>query len=47
MEGYVKGRFPQAEYVVVKDIASGLDEGRRGLGKLIKTARRRQIDAVW
>jgi excisionase family DNA binding protein len=38
--------FPQAEYVVVTDVASGLNEGRRGLKKLIEVARRREIDAV-
>ena len=30
LEDYVKKRFPQAEYIVVKDIASGLKENRRG-----------------
>jgi excisionase family DNA binding protein len=38
--------FLQAEYVVVTDIASGLNEGRRGLKKLIEMARRREVDAV-
>ena len=38
--------FPQAEYVVVTDVASGLNEDRRGLRKLIEVARRREIDAV-
>jgi excisionase family DNA binding protein len=38
--------FPQAEYTVVTDVASGLNEGRRGLKKLIEVARRREIDAV-
>jgi putative resolvase len=38
--------FPQAEYVVVTDIASGLNEDRSGLRKLIEMARRREIDAV-
>ena len=46
LEDYVKKYFPQAEYIVVKDIASGLREDRRGLRKLIEMARKRQIDAV-
>jgi len=46
LEDYVRRQFPQAEYIVIKDIASGLKEGRRGLKKLIDLARRRQIDAV-
>ncbi|MGC9071942.1 MAG: IS607 family transposase [Acidilobus sp.] len=46
LEDYVRKHFPQAEYVVVTDIASGLDEDRRGLRKLIEMARMRQIDAV-
>ncbi len=46
LEDYVRKQFPQAEYVVVRDVASGLKEDRRGLGKLIEMARKRQIDAV-
>jgi len=46
LEEYVKKQFPQAEYIVIKDIASGLKEDRRGLRKLIDLARRRQTDAV-
>jgi len=46
LEDYVKKHFPQAEYMVVKDIASGLKEDRRGLRRLIEMARKRQIDAV-
>jgi len=38
--------FPQAEYTVVTDIASGLNEDRRSLKKLIEMARRREVDAV-
>jgi len=38
--------FPQAEYVVVTDVASGLNEDRRGLKKLIEMARRREVDAI-
>jgi len=46
LEDYVRKQFPQAEYIVIKDIASGLRENRRGLKKLIDLARRRQIDAI-
>ena len=38
--------FPQAEYVVVTDIASGLNEDRSGLRKLIEMARRREVNAI-
>jgi excisionase family DNA binding protein len=38
--------FPQAEYVVVTDIASGLNEERRGLKRLIEMARRREVNAI-
>jgi putative resolvase len=43
---WVSKNFPNAEYVVVTDIASGLSEDRRGLRKLIEMARRREIQAV-
>jgi len=46
LEDYVRRQFPHAEYIVVRDVASGLKEDRRGLRKLIDLARRRQIDAV-
>jgi len=46
LEDYVRKQFPQAEYIVIKDIASGLKENRKGLKKLIDLARRRQIDAI-
>jgi putative resolvase len=46
LEDYVRKHFPQAEHVVVKDIASGLKEDRRGLRKLIEMARKRQVDAI-
>jgi len=46
LEDYVRKQFPQADYMVVKDIASGLKEDRKGLKKLIELARKRQIDAV-
>jgi excisionase family DNA binding protein len=37
---WIAKNFPQAEYVVVTDIASGLNEDRSGLKKLIEVARR-------
>jgi excisionase family DNA binding protein len=43
---WVSKNFPNAEYVVVTDIASGLNEDRRGLRKLIELAKRREIQAV-
>jgi len=46
LEDYVKKYFPQAEYIVVKDIASGLKEDRKGLRKLLEMAKKRQIEAV-
>ncbi|RLF21118.1 MAG: IS607 family transposase [Thermoprotei archaeon] len=46
LEDYARKHFPQAEYIVIKDIASGLKEDRRGLRKLIEMARKRQIDAI-
>jgi len=46
LEDYVRKHFPHAEYIVVRDVASGLKEDRRGLKKLIDLTRRRQIDAV-
>jgi len=46
LEDYVKKQFPQADYIVIKDVASGLKEDREGLRKLIDLARRKQIDVV-
>jgi len=46
LEDYVRKHFPQAKYIVVKDIASGLKEDRRGLRRLMEMARKRQVDAV-
>jgi excisionase family DNA binding protein len=43
---WVSKNFPSAEYVVVTDIASGLNEDRRGLRKLIEMAKGREIQAV-
>jgi excisionase family DNA binding protein len=42
---WVYKNLPNAEYVVVTDIASGLNEDRRGLRKLIEMAKRREIQA--
>lgn len=46
LKEYVRKHFPQAEYLVVKDIASGLKEDRRGLRKLMEMAREKQVDVV-
>jgi excisionase family DNA binding protein len=43
---WVSKNFPNAEYIIVTDIASGLNEDRRGLRKLIEMAKRREIRAV-
>jgi excisionase family DNA binding protein len=43
---WVSKNFPNAEYIVVTDIASWLNEDRRGLRKLIEMAKRREIRAV-
>jgi predicted site-specific integrase-resolvase len=43
---WIYKNFPNAEYVVVTDIASGLKEDREGLRKLIEMAKRREIQAV-
>jgi excisionase family DNA binding protein len=43
---WVSRNFPNAEYVVVTDIASGLSEDRGGLRKLIEMAKMRKIQAV-
>jgi excisionase family DNA binding protein len=43
---WVSKNFPNAEYIVVTDIASGLKEDRRGLRKLIEMAKRGEIQAV-
>ena len=43
---WVSRNFPSAEYIVVTDIASGLNEDRRGLRKLIEMAKRREIQAI-
>jgi len=46
LEDYVKEQFPQADYVIIKDVDSGLKEDRKGLRKLIDLARRKQIDVI-
>ena len=43
---WVSKDFPSAEYIIVTDIASGLNEDRRGLRKLIEMAKRKEIQAV-
>lgn len=43
---WIARNFPNAEYAVVTDIASGLKEDRRGLRKLVEMAKRREVDAV-
>jgi excisionase family DNA binding protein len=43
---WVSKNFPNAEYVVVTDVASGLKEDRKGLRKLIEMAKRREVQAV-
>jgi excisionase family DNA binding protein len=43
---WVSGNFPNAEHVVITDIASGLNENRGGLKELIEMARRGEIQAV-
>jgi excisionase family DNA binding protein len=43
---WVYKNLPNAEYIVVMDIASGLNEDRRGLRKLIEMAKRREVQAV-
>jgi len=43
---WVSKNFPNAEYIVVTDIASGLKEDRRGLEKLIEMAKRKEIQAI-
>ena len=43
---WISRNLPSAEYIIVTDIASGLNEDRRGLRKLIEMAKRREIQAV-
>jgi excisionase family DNA binding protein len=43
---WVSKNLPGTEYVVVTDIASGLNEDREGLRKLIEMAKRKEIQAV-
>jgi putative resolvase len=43
---WVSKNLPNTEYVVVTDIASGLNEDRRGLRKLIEMAKRKEVQAV-
>jgi len=43
---WVSKNLPNSEYVVVTDIASGLNEDRRGLRKLVEMAKRGEIQAI-
>jgi excisionase family DNA binding protein len=43
---WVSKNFPNAEYVVVADVASGLNEDRRGLRELIEMAKGKEVQAV-
>jgi predicted site-specific integrase-resolvase len=43
---WVSKNLPNAEYVVVADVASGLKEDRKGLRKLIEMAKSREVQAV-
>jgi excisionase family DNA binding protein len=43
---WVYRNLPNAEYVVVTDVASGLSEGRRGLRELIEMAKRKETQAI-
>jgi excisionase family DNA binding protein len=43
---WISKNFPNAEYLVVADVASRLNEDRRGLRKLIEMAKRREMQAV-
>ena len=42
MKLWVSKNFPNVEYIIVTDIASGLNEDRRGVGKLIEIAKRKE-----
>ena len=43
---WVSKNFPNAEYIIVTDVASGLNEDRRGLRKLIEMAKRKEVRAI-
>jgi excisionase family DNA binding protein len=43
---WVYKNLPNAEYIVVTDIASGLNEDRGGLRKLIEMAKRKEVQAI-
>jgi len=43
---WVSKSFPNAEYIIITDIASGLNEDRSGLRKLIELAKRGEIQAI-
>jgi excisionase family DNA binding protein len=43
---WVSKNLPNAEYIIITDIASGLNEDRRGLRELVEMAKRREVQAV-
>jgi len=43
---WVSKNLPNAEYIIITDIASGLNEDRRGLRKLTEMAKRREVQAI-
>jgi excisionase family DNA binding protein len=43
---WVSKNFPNAEYIIVTDVASGLNEDRRGLRKLLEMAKRKEVQAI-
>jgi predicted site-specific integrase-resolvase len=43
---WVSKNLPNAECIIITDIASGLNEDRRGLRELIEMAKRREVQAV-
>jgi len=46
LKEYVISKLRIKDYIVIKDIGSGLNTNRKGLKRLIELARKRQIDAV-
>jgi len=46
LKEYVISKFGIKDFIVIKDIGSGLNTNRRGLKKLIELARKRQIDGI-
>ncbi len=46
LKEYVTTKLGVKDYIVIKDVGSGLDTNRKGLRTLIELARKKQIDAV-